>query len=77
LASLISAGGKLRVAQSVATPATPTSFRQAMDIADQIASADATDEARRRVLTLRDRVVPGAGPTTLAEPLLPDASVWP
>jgi len=48
-----------------------------MDIADQIASADATDEARRRVLTLRDRVVPGAGPTTLAEPLLPDASVWP
>jgi hypothetical protein len=72
--------GVLQVAESFATLGDTEVVTQALDIADQMARADATGEARRRVLTLRERIVHGARPTTLADPLLvlfPDASVGP
>jgi hypothetical protein len=75
-----SVDGVLRVAEAFATLGDADVVTQALDIADRLASADATGEAQRRVLTLRALIVPGARPTTQADPLLllfPDAAVGP
>jgi hypothetical protein len=65
--------GALRVADAFAR----LGDTQALGIADDVAAADASGAARRRVLEVRQRLTP---PTALSDPLLvlfPDAAVGP
>jgi hypothetical protein len=69
--------GARRVADAFARLGDTEVVTQALGIADDVAAADASGAARRRVLEVRQRLTP---PTALSDPLLvlfPDAAVGP
>jgi hypothetical protein len=72
--------GVLRVAEGFARLGDAEVLTQVLHIADDLAAADPSGEAQRRVLDVRNRLIPTASARTLADPILalfPDAAVGP
>jgi hypothetical protein len=72
--------GVLRVADAFARLGDTDVVTQVLRIADGLAAADATGEARRRVFEVRNRLTPAAPAAGMADPILtlfPDAAVGP
>jgi len=75
-----SVDGVLRVAEGFGRLGDAEGLTQVLRIADGLAAADPSGEAQRRVLDVRNRLIPTASTTTLADPILalfPDAAVGP
>jgi hypothetical protein len=75
-----SVDGVLRVAEGFARLGDAEGLTQVLRIADGLAAADPSGEAQRRVLEVRNRLIPSASATTLTDPILalfPDAAVGP
>jgi hypothetical protein len=75
-----SVDGVLSVAEGFGRLGDGEGLSQVLRIADGLAAADPSGEARRRVLEVRSRLTPGAPAATLPDPILalfPDAAVGP
>jgi hypothetical protein len=75
-----SVDGVLRVAEGFGRLGDAEGLTQVLRIADGLAADDPSGEAQRRVLEVRNRLIPTASATTLADPILalfPDAAVGP
>ena len=75
-----SVDGVLRVAEGFGRLRDAEGLTQVLRIADDLAAADPSGAAQRRVLAVRTRLIPSASATTLADPILalfPDAAVGP
>ena len=75
-----SVDGVLRVADAFARFGDADGVTQVLRIADGLAAADTSGEARRRVLDARQRLISAAGTNALGDPILalfPDAAVGP
>src|SRR5215470_11407898 len=65
-----SVDGVLQVAEGFGRLGDAEGLTQVLRIADGLAAADPSGEAQRRVLDVRNRLIPTASATTLADPIL-------